>query len=126
MFALHVNRSPLTRLAKCPLTFLGDFIDPLGNRQCVVSPRNARRNQDSRGAWWHGLRLPDDYRWIHVVCFIRTTLAQQDDRAVRMLLMAVARTWGQAHDRGRRRVSTGTSDHTALIEELCKKRRTMP
>jgi hypothetical protein len=54
------------------------------------------------------------------VGFNHTTLAQQADRAVRMLLMAVARTWGQAHDRVRRRVSTGPSDHTALIEELCR------
>jgi hypothetical protein len=104
------------------LEFLRSTFFPITSRAIPIPPERLRAyaRRLHRRRLDHAKDLAEPGRTPEVVGFNHTTLAQQADRAVRMLLMAVARTWGQAHDRVRRRVSTGPSDHTALIEELCR------
>lgn len=47
-------------------------------------------------------------------------LERQADRVLRMLVMAIARIWRNAHERAASRVRDGMLTNNALIEELCR------
>jgi hypothetical protein len=118
------NRGRKSRaLVVSKLEFLRSTFSPIASCAIPIPPERLRAyaRRLHRRRLDHAKDLAEPGRTLEVVGFIHTTLAQQADRAVRMLLMAVARTWGQAHDRVRSRVSAAPSSHTALIEELCRK-----
>jgi len=68
----------------------------------------------------HAKEIAEPGRTLEVVGFLHTMLGRQADRVLRMLVMAIARIWRQAHERAASRVRAGMLTNNALMEELCR------
>jgi TnpA family transposase len=68
----------------------------------------------------HAKEIAEPGRTLEVVGFLHSVLGRQADRVLRMLVIAIARIWRQAHERAASRVRAGMLANNALIEELCR------
>jgi TnpA family transposase len=109
-------------LAMAKLEYLRTTFSSIAFRSIPIPPERLRAyaRRLHRRRVDHAKELVEPGRTLEVVGFIHTMLGRQADRVLRMLEIAIARIWRQAHERARSRVSAGMLDHNALIEELCR------
>jgi TnpA family transposase len=104
---LNYLRTTFTSVASCEIA-----IPP--ERLRAYARRLYRRRVD------HAKEISQPGRTLEVVGFLHTMLGRQADRVLRMMVMAVARIWRNAHERAASRVRDGMLANNTLIEDLCR------
>ena len=111
--ALAIAKLDYLRTTFRSITFGKILIPP--ERLRAYARRLHRRRVD------HAKEIAEPGRTLEVVGFIHTMLERQADRVLRVLVMAIARIWRNAHERAVSRVRDGMLTNNALIAELCRK-----